>query len=175
MVHTSLALSKWSLGFASVPYLVVLGKYEPSYTRYAPSHCSTLQCVSFCWHYGMQIKRFIGECMNEWMNERTKNRTNNKVWVSHSDYPPKTAKRSKQIYYSAWFFFSCCWLLWGFMPALVIFQPYRDLEAGDNHSGIVAARPGIEPRTSWSASQELNHYTTATPGVFFFGILANRC
>ena len=32
MVHTSLALSKWSLGSASVPYLVVLGKYEPSYT-----------------------------------------------------------------------------------------------------------------------------------------------
>ena len=56
----------------------------------------------------------------------------------------------------------------------MIFHPYRDLEAGDNHSGIVAARPGIEPQTSCSASQELNHYTTTAP-VFFFGILANRC
>ena len=34
MVHNSLALSKWSLGSASVPYLVVLGKYEPSYTAW---------------------------------------------------------------------------------------------------------------------------------------------
>ena len=30
---------------------------------------------------------------------------------------------------------------------LEIFHPYRDLEAGDNQSEIVAARPGIEPRT----------------------------
>ena len=29
-------------------------------------------------------------------------------------------------------------------------------------SEIVAVKPGIEPRTSCSASQELNHYTTAT-------------
>ena len=28
---------------------------------------------------------------------------------------------------------------------------------------IVAARPGIEPRTSCSVSEELNHYTTAAP------------
>ena len=62
--------------------------------------------------------------------------------------------------------------------ALVIFHPYRELEAGDNHSGIVAARPGIEPQTYCSASQELNHYTTT---AFFrdsrkslFGKLGNR-
>ena len=30
-------------------------------------------------------------------------------------------------------------------------------------SEIVVARPAIEPRTSWSAGQELNHYTTAAP------------
>ena len=41
--------------------------------------------------------------------------------------------------------------------ALAVFQPYRDLEAGDNQSlKIQVARRGIEPRTSCSASQELN-------------------
>ena len=48
---------------------------------------------------------------------------------------------------------------------LEIFHPYRDLEAGDNQSEIVAARPGIEPRTSCSASQELNHCIIAAPNV----------
>ena len=43
--------------------------------------------------------------------------------------------------------------------ALAIFQPYRDLEAGE----IVAARLGIEPRTNCSESQEFNHYTTGAP------------
>ena len=39
---------------------------------------------------------------------------------------------------------------------LAIFQPYLDLEAGDNQSlKIQVARPGIEPRSSCSASQEL--------------------
>ena len=47
---------------------------------------------------------------------------------------------------------------------LAIFQPYLDLEAGDNQSlKIQVARPGIEPRSSCSASQELNHSTTAAP------------
>ena len=47
---------------------------------------------------------------------------------------------------------------------LAIFQPYLDLEAGDNQSlKIQVARPGIEPRSSCSASQELNHSATATP------------
>ena len=47
---------------------------------------------------------------------------------------------------------------------LVIFQPYLDLEAGDNQSlKIQVARPGIEPRSSCSASQELNHSATAAP------------
>ena len=45
---------------------------------------------------------------------------------------------------------------------LAIFQQYIDLEAGDNQSlKIQAARPGIEPRSSCSASQELNHSATA--------------
>ena len=47
---------------------------------------------------------------------------------------------------------------------LAIFQPYLDLEAGDNQSlEIQVARPGIEPRSSGSASQELNHSATAAP------------
>ena len=45
-----------------------------------------------------------------------------------------------------------------------VFQPYRDLEAGDNKSlKILVARPGIEPRSCCSASQELNHSATAAP------------
>ena len=47
---------------------------------------------------------------------------------------------------------------------LAVFQPYLDLEAGDNQSlKIQVARPGIEPRSSCSASQELNHSATAAP------------
>ena len=47
---------------------------------------------------------------------------------------------------------------------LAIFQPYLDLEAGDNQSlKIQVARPGIEHRSSCSASQELNHWATAAP------------
>ena len=47
---------------------------------------------------------------------------------------------------------------------LAIFQPYLDLEAGDNQSlKIQMARPGIEPRSSCSASQELNHSATTAP------------
>ena len=47
---------------------------------------------------------------------------------------------------------------------LAIFQPYLDLEAGDNQSlKIQVARPGIDPRSSCSASQELNHSATAVP------------
>ena len=48
-----------------------------------------------------------------------------------------------------------------------VFQPYRDLEAGDNQSlKIQVARPGIEPRSSCSASQELNHSATAAPRFY---------
>ena len=47
---------------------------------------------------------------------------------------------------------------------LAIFQPYLDLEAGDNQSlKIQVARPGIETRSSCSASQELNNSATAAP------------
>ena len=47
---------------------------------------------------------------------------------------------------------------------LAIVQPYIDLEAGDNQSlKIQAAKLGIEPRSSCSSSQELNHSATATP------------
>ena len=47
---------------------------------------------------------------------------------------------------------------------LAIFQPYLDLEAGDNQSlKIQVARPGIEPRSSCYAIQELNHWATAAP------------
>ena len=44
---------------------------------------------------------------------------------------------------------------------LAIFQPYLDLEAGDNQSlKIQVARPGIKPWSSCSASQSL---TTRPP------------
>ena len=57
---------------------------------------------------------------------------------------------------------------------LAIFQPYLDLEAGDNQSlKIQVARPGIEPRTSCSASQELNHSATAAPSYFDIRNLLN--
>ena len=47
---------------------------------------------------------------------------------------------------------------------LAIFQPYLDLEAGDNQNlKIQVARPGIELRSSCSTSQELNHSATAAP------------
>ena len=47
---------------------------------------------------------------------------------------------------------------------LAICQPYLDLEAGDNQSlKFQVARPGIEPRSSCSASQELNHSATTAP------------
>ena len=50
---------------------------------------------------------------------------------------------------------------------LAIFQPYLDLEAGDNQSlKIQVARRGIEPRSSCSASQELNHSATAAPPLW---------
>ena len=45
---------------------------------------------------------------------------------------------------------------------LAIFQPYLDLEVGDNQSlKIQVARRGIEPRSSCSASQKFNHSATA--------------
>ena len=51
---------------------------------------------------------------------------------------------------------------------LAIFQPYLDLEAGDNQSlKIQVARPGMEPRSSCSASQELNHLATTAPDNHF--------
>ena len=50
---------------------------------------------------------------------------------------------------------------------LAIFQPYLDLEAGDNQSlKIKVARPGIEPQSSCSASQELYYSATAAPRRF---------
>ena len=58
-----------------------------------------------------------------------------------------------------------CWLdVLRINVDLAIFQPYLDFEAGDNQSlKIQVARPGIEPRSSCSASQELNHSTTVAP------------
>ena len=48
--------------------------------------------------------------------------------------------------------------------ASAVFQPYRDLEAGDNQSlKIQVAKPGIEPLSFCSESQELNHSATAAP------------
>ena len=50
------------------------------------------------------------------------------------------------------------------------------MEAGDNQSlKIQVARPGIEPRTSCSASQELNHSTSAAPTRFESPKWINMC
>ena len=61
---------------------------------------------------------------------------------------------------------------------LAVFQPYLDLEAGDNQSlKIQVARPGIEPRSSCSASQELNHSATTAPMILMpqiFDVIANE-
>ena len=47
---------------------------------------------------------------------------------------------------------------------LAIFHPYLDLEARDKQSlKIKVARPGIEPRSSCFANQELNHSATTAP------------
>ena len=69
-------------------------------------------------------------------------------------------------------FTKCILLIVGWLVALrinvdlAIFQPYLDLEAGDNQSlKIQVARPGIEPRSSCSASQELNHSATVAPYI----------
>ena len=59
-----------------------------------------------------------------------------------------------------------CWLVGWINVDLAIFQPYLDLEAGNNQSlKIQVARPGIEPRSSCSASQKLNHLATAAPKI----------
>ena len=57
----------------------------------------------------------------------------------------------------AWFHLYIGWLVvLRINVDLAIFQPYLDLEAGDDQSlNIQVARPGIEPRSSCSASQEL--------------------
>ena len=56
------------------------------------------------------------------------------------------------------------WLFLRINVNLAIYQPYPDLEAGDNQSlKIQVARPGIEPQSSCSASQELNHSAIAAP------------
>ena len=58
-----------------------------------------------------------------------------------------------------------CWLVvLRINVDLAIFQPYLDLEAGDNQSlKIQVARPGIDPLSPCSASQEPNHSATAAP------------
>ena len=62
------------------------------------------------------------------------------------------------------------WLVVLINVDLAIFQPYLDLEAGDNQSlKIQVARRGIEPRSSCSASQELNHSATAAPRSGYYG------
>ena len=61
-----------------------------------------------------------------------------------------------------------CWLVvLRINVDLAIFQPYLDLEAGDNQSlKIQVLRRGIEPRSSCSTSQELNHSATAAPDTY---------
>ena len=60
--------------------------------------------------------------------------------------------------------FVCLFVFLRIYVDLAVFQPYLDLEAGENHSlKIQVARPGIKPRSSCSASQELNHSATTAP------------
>ena len=70
------------------------------------------------------------------------------------------------------------WLVVGWLVVLrinvdlAIFQPYLELEAGDYQSlKILVARPGIEPRSSCSASQELNHSAHAAPSTLVNGFV----
>ena len=84
------------------------------------------------------------------------------------------AKQRKFIQSRGIIFILCtyCWLVWlvvlRIYVASGVFQSYRDLEAGDNQSlKIQVARPGTEPRSSCSASQELNHSTTAAPCTYW--------
>ena len=61
-------------------------------------------------------------------------------------------------------FTGAIWFFFRIYVDLAVFQPYLDLEAGDNQSlKIQVARPEIEPLSSCSASQELNHSATAAP------------
>ena len=71
-------------------------------------------------------------------------------------------QRSFDIKYGLMFIVS--WLVVLRINALAVFQPYRDLDAGDNKSLKFKWRggesnPGLS--TSCSASQELNHFATA--------------
>ena len=88
--------------------------------------------------------------------------------VVHADYGKGRGETGDKIWFGlVWFG------LLRIYVALAVFQPYRDLEAGDNQSlKIQVARRGIEPRTSCSASQELNHSATAAPRQ---GIREDRC
>ena len=65
------------------------------------------------------------------------------------------------------------WLFLRIYVNLEIFHPYRDFEAGSNQSEIVAARSGIEPRTSCSASQELNYYIITATNVL--NLISTAC
>ena len=78
-------------------------------------------------------------------------------------FPGTFSKNSESLQYFDRFCFVWFWFgLLRIYVALAVFQSYRDLEAGDNQSlKIQVARRGIEPRTSCSASQELNHSATA--------------
>ena len=73
---------------------------------------------------------------------------------------PWSRPTSEKILYS-----TCCWsVVLKINVDLAIVQQYLDLEAGDNQFlKIQVARPGIEPRSSCSASQELNHSATTAP------------
>ena len=68
-----------------------------------------------------------------------------------------------------WKIYKYCKILVGWLVVLMInvhlaiFQPYLDLEADNQSLKIQVARAGIEPRSSCSASQELNHSATAAP------------
>ena len=60
------------------------------------------------------------------------------------------------------------WVVWlvvlRIYIASAVFQPYRDLKAGDNQSlKIQVARRESKPSPSCSASQELNHSATNAP------------
>ena len=58
---------------------------------------------------------------------------------------------------------------------LAILQPYLDLEAGDNQSlKIQVARPGIEPRSSCSAGQELGHRCSSRDVNRILYVLRNK-
>ena len=163
---------------------IVVSRFRDANLKLKPSKCLLFQTeVLFLGHIvskkGIQCDPKKVECVQNW--PQPSNVTEVRSFLGMAGYYRRfipsfssiakplthlTRKRSKFVWDEACqLAFDLVWF--GFLRIyvdLAIFQPYLDLEAGDNQSlKIRVARPGIEPRSSCSASQELNHSATAAP------------